>query len=89
MVYIGEKFKKKKKRKRKLSALCMRCSICDFHWLHSIRHFRDDKGTGAEMRPTIVAGSFCSFTVPLFLSSSPKSSSKHISAIRDKYLNKE
>ena len=31
-------------------------SICDFHWLHSIRHFRDDKGTGAEMRPTIVAG---------------------------------
>ena len=34
----------------------MRYSICDFHWLHSIRHFRDDKGTGAEMRPTIVAG---------------------------------
>ena len=34
----------------------MRYSICDFHWLHSIRHFRDDKGTGAEMRHAIVAG---------------------------------
>ena len=34
----------------------MRYSICDFHLLHSIRHFRDDKGTGAKMRPTIVAG---------------------------------
>ena len=34
----------------------MRYSICDFHWLHSIRHFRDYKGTGAEMRLTIVAG---------------------------------
>ena len=43
-------------RKRKLSVLCIRYSICDFHWLHSIRHFRDDKGTGAEMRPAVVAG---------------------------------
>ena len=34
----------------------MRYSICDFPWMHSIRHFRDDEGTGAEMRPTIVAG---------------------------------
>ena len=34
----------------------MRYSICDFHWLHSIRHFRDDKWTGAEMRPAVVAG---------------------------------
>ena len=43
-------------RKRKLSVLYIRYSICDFHWLHSIRHFRDDKGTGAEMRPAVVAG---------------------------------
>ena len=43
-------------RKRKLSVLCIRYSICDFHWLHSIRHFRDDKGTGAEMPPAVVAG---------------------------------
>ena len=43
-------------RKRKLSVLCIRYSIRDFHWLHSIRHFRDDKGTGAEMRPAVVAG---------------------------------
>ena len=34
----------------------MRYPICAFHWLHSIRHFRDDKGIGAEMRPAIVAG---------------------------------
>ena len=43
-------------RKRKLSVLCIRYSICDFHRLHSIRHFRDDKGTGAEMSPAVVAG---------------------------------
>ena len=77
-------------RKRKLSVLCIRYSICDFHWLHSIRHFRDDKGTGAEMRPAVVAVQlFRSFTVSLFLSSSAKSRSKNISAIQDKYVNKE
>ena len=43
-------------RQKFLNSLCMRYSICDFHWLHSIRHFSDDKGTGAEMRPAIVAG---------------------------------
>ena len=76
-------------RKRKLSALCMRYSICDFHWLHSIRHFRDDKGTGAEMRPTIVAGivSFVHCTIISLVITQGRS--KNISAIRYKYLNKE
>ena len=76
-------------RKRKLSDLCMRYSICDFHWLHSIRHFRDDKGTGAEMRPTIVAGivSFVHCTIISLVITQGRS--KNISAIRYKYLNKE
>ena len=39
--------------------------------------------------PQLLPGSFRSFTVSLFLSSSPKSRSKNISAIQDKYVNKE
>ena len=76
-------------RKRKLSDLCMRYSICDFHWLHSIRHFRDDEGTGAEMRPAIVAGivSFLHCTIISLVVTQGRS--KNISAIRYKYLNKE
>ena len=76
-------------RKRKLSDLCMRYSICDFHWLHSIRQFRDDEGTGAEMRPAIVAGivSFLNCTIISLVVTQGRS--KNISAIRYKYLNKE
>ena len=76
-------------RKRKLSALCLRYSICDFHWLQSICHFRDDKGTGAEVRPAIVAGivSFLNCTIISLVITQGRS--KNISAIRDRYLNKE
>ena len=74
-----------------LSSLCMRYSICDFHWLHSIRHFSDDKGTGAGIRPAIVAGivSFLHCTIISLVITQGGSRSKAVSAIRHKYLSKE
>ena len=78
-------------RQKFLNSLCMRYSICDFHWLHSIRHFRDDKGTGAEMRHAIVAGivSFLHCTIISLVITQGGSRSKAVSAIRHKYLSKE
>ena len=76
-------------RQKFLNSLCMRYSICDFHWLHSIRHFRDDKGTGAEMRPAIDAGIVSFLHWPIISLVITQGRSKNISAIRHKYLNKE